>query len=79
MKPGDGERCQIPVPEMAVCAAHALPIGDMASERADTLISGQIGYTGRLCLAGTLQVHLCLCLLTLHQQGSSVICKLSQE
>lgn len=36
LKPDDGERSQIPAPEMAVCAAPALSVGDRASERADT-------------------------------------------
>lgn len=36
LKPDDGGRSQIPIPETAVCAAHALSIGDTASEGADT-------------------------------------------
>lgn len=50
---------------MAVRSAHALLMGDVASERADTLTRGQRGCSGRLCLPVILQLHLCL----LHQQG----------
>lgn len=72
MKPGDGETRQIPVPEVAVCAARALAIGDVANKRAETSTNGQIGCSGRLCLFFILKLHLYfLPPHPFHQQGIS--------
>jgi len=45
------------MPEMAVRAAHALSVGEVASEKAATSTNGQIGCSGRLCLPVILQLH----------------------